>query len=87
MRDPPAYTVTPMAPRDQRNESWGGMATGWAITGTMIGGMAAWGGLGYLLDRLLGTQHVFVTAGFVLGAAGATYIVWLRYGRGEGDGS
>jgi F0F1-type ATP synthase assembly protein I len=83
----PAYTVTPMTARDQRNEALGGVATGWAITGTMVGGLAAWGGLGYLLDRLLGTQHVFATAGFLLGAVGAIYIVWLRYGRGEGDGS
>lgn len=87
MRKWAAYTVTPMTSRDQRNESWGGMATGWAITGTMVGGIAAWGGLGYLLDRLLGTPHVFVTAGIVLGAVGATYIVWLRYGRGESGGS
>ncbi len=76
-----------MTARDQRNQSWDGMAIGWAVTGTMLGGIAAWGGLGYLLDRLLGTQHVFVTIGFVLGAAGGTYIVWLRYGRGEGGGS
>jgi F0F1-type ATP synthase assembly protein I len=76
-----------MAARDRRNESWSGMATGWAITGTMVGGIAAWGGLGYLADRLLGTLHVFTTIGFVLGAVGAGYIVWLRHGRGEGGGT
>jgi F0F1-type ATP synthase assembly protein I len=76
-----------MAAGDRRNESWTGMATGWAITGTMVGGIAAWGGLGYLADRSLGTRYVFTTIGFVLGAIGAVYIVWLRYGRGEGGGS
>jgi F0F1-type ATP synthase assembly protein I len=75
--------TTDRRPRD----AWSGMGTGWAITSTMIGGIAAWGGLGYLADRLAGTQHVFVPIGFLLGAAGAVYVVWLRYGRGEGGGS
>lgn len=58
-----------------------------AITSTMIGGIAALGGLGYLADRLLGIEHVFLPIGFVLGAAAAIYIIWLRYGKGEGDGT
>ena len=62
------------------------MAVGWAVTGTMVGGIAAWGGIGYVADRLLGTSRVFTTIGFVVGAVGAVIVVWLRYGRGEGDG-
>jgi hypothetical protein len=50
----------------------------------MVGGIAAWGGLGYLADRLFGTDGVLFAIGAVLGAVGATYLVWLRYGRGEG---
>jgi hypothetical protein len=52
----------------------------------MIGGIVACGGLGFLIDRLLGTEHVFTGAGFVVGAVGAIYVIWLRYGRGEGGG-
>lgn len=63
------------------------MGTGWAITSTMIGGIATIGFLGYLVDRLLGTEHVFVAIGFVLGAAAAVYIIWLRYGGGDGGGA
>jgi ATP synthase protein I len=84
--EPPAYTVAPMTSRDQRKDAWAGMGTGWAITTTMIGGIAAWGGLGYLADRLLGTEHVLAAVGMVLGAGGATYLIWLRYGREEGGG-
>lgn len=73
-----------MTARPQRNESWGGMGTGWSITSTMIGGIAVWGGLGYLADRWLGTDGIFFAVGTVLGAVGATYLVWLRYGRGDG---
>ena len=63
------------------------MGVAWAIISTMIAGIAVVGFLGYLVDRLLGIEHVFLPIGFVLGAAAAVYIVWLRYGRGEGDGT
>jgi F0F1-type ATP synthase assembly protein I len=76
-----------MTGREQRHDSWAGMATGWTVTGTMIGGIAAWGGIGYLVDRLLETEFVFTTIGFIVGALGGMYIVWLRHGRGEGGGS
>lgn len=66
----------------RRNGAWSGMGTGWAITTTMIGGIAVWGGLGYLLDRVLDTESVATAIGIVLGAAAGTYIVYLRYGRG-----
>jgi len=70
---------------DQRRDSaWAGMGTGWSITSTLIAGMLAWGGIGYLVDRLLGTQ-VFAGIGIVLGGAGGVYIVYLRYGRGNRD--
>ena len=37
----------------RKSDAWSGMGIGWAITSTMIGGIATLGGLGYLLDRLL----------------------------------
>ena len=63
------------------------MGTGWSITATMIAGILVWGGLGYLVDRLVGTTHVFLAIGMVLGAAGSVYLVYLRHGRGEGGSS
>ncbi len=74
-----------MSPGTPRNDAWSGMGVGWAITATMLGGILAWGGLGYLADWLLNTGHVFTALGFVLGAAGGIYIVYLRYGRGDGE--
>jgi ATP synthase protein I len=47
----------------------------------MVAGVAVWGGIGYLIDLLAGTPHVFAAVGGILGAAGSTYIVYLRYGR------
>ncbi len=76
-----------MTSQQHHDDAWSGMGTGWAITSTMIGGIATIGFLGYLVDRLLGTEHVFVAIGFVLGAAAAVYIIWLRYGGGDGGGA
>jgi F0F1-type ATP synthase assembly protein I len=66
----------------RQSDAWSGMGIGWAITSTLIGGIATVGGLGYLLDRLLDTGSGFTALGIVLGAASAIYIVYLRYGRG-----
>ena len=71
-------------PQPQPDNAWAGMGLGWTITAHLVGGMAAIGGIGYLVDRLLGTDNVFTGIGFVLGAAGGIYAVYLRFGRGEG---
>jgi hypothetical protein len=59
------------------------MGAGFSIATTILAGMLLWGGLGYLLDRLVWDLKVFTALGFVLGAAGGGYIVYLRYGKGE----
>jgi F0F1-type ATP synthase assembly protein I len=66
----------------RKSDAWAGVGIGWAITSTLIGGIATVGGLGYLLDRILDTEFAITAIGFVLGAAVGTYIVYLRYGRG-----
>jgi ATP synthase protein I len=76
-----------MTGRDRDDGAWAGMGVGWAITGTLIAGMLAWGAVGYLADRLAGTGHVLTGIGIVVGAAGGIYLVYLRYGKGDGDGT
>ncbi len=56
-----------------------GAETGYAVIGTLISGMAVWGGVGWLLDRWLDTR-VFVPVGVVLGISVAIYLVVARYG-------
>lgn len=65
----------------ERDKSWAGLGTGWAITSTILAGILTWGGLGYVVDRLAGTSRIFTAIGFVLGAAGGIYLVYLRYGK------
>jgi ATP synthase protein I len=76
----PRYTLPAMAGPGNENP-WAGLGIGWAIIATLIAGMLVWGGLGYLVDRLVGTSHVFMAIGTVVGAAGGIYVVYLRFGR------
>lgn len=83
----PAYTVALMTADRGRGEAWAGMGDGWAITSTFVAAIGLWGGLGFLADHWLGSKPLFFVIGMVVGAAAGTYIVWLRYGRGERGGS
>lgn len=56
-----------------------GADTGWAVIGTMLSGMAVWGGVGWLLDQWVDTR-VFAPVGIILGVASAIYVVVARYG-------
>ena len=53
----------------------------WSIIGTLIAGVLAWGGIGWLLDRWLGTRYL-VAVGIIVGMAGAFYLIMKRYGSG-----
>jgi F0F1-type ATP synthase assembly protein I len=70
-------------PQPSRNDAWSGMGIGWAISATLLGGILVWGGIGYLVDGLVGSDRVFTVIGFLLGAVGGITIVYLRYGREE----
>ncbi len=71
--EPRSRPARPAAPRGS------GAETGYAVIGTLISGMAVWGGVGWLLDRWLDTK-VFVPVGIILGISVAIYLVVVRYG-------
>ncbi|WP_067910631.1 AtpZ/AtpI family protein [Actinomadura rubrobrunea] len=52
----------------------------WSIPSYLLSGMAVYGGLGWLLDRWLGTSAL-LPIGVVVGLALALYLVYHRYGR------
>jgi F0F1-type ATP synthase assembly protein I len=77
-----------MAARPDPNQHlWGGMSTGWTISGTLLAGILAWGGIGYLIDWLAGTPKVFTAIGMVVGAVSAIYLVYVTYGKDTGEGN
>ncbi len=58
-----------------------GSEVAWTIIGLLLSGVIAWGGIGWLVDRWLGT-NLFLPVGILVGAAGAFYLVIRRYGQG-----
>jgi ATP synthase protein I len=75
------YTSGPMAGEPSRGGPSGGEGMAWSIIGTLLAGVLVWGGIGYLLDRWTGAHGVFAAIGAVIGAAGAFYLVYVRYGK------
>ena len=57
-----------------------GAGAGWAVLGTLIAGMAVWGGIGWLLDRWLNTR-AFLPIGVIVGVASAIYLIVVKYGK------
>ena len=53
----------------------------WTIIAYLLSGLLVWGGIGYLLDKWLGTDQVFLLIGLLVGMATSIYIVYVRYGR------
>jgi F0F1-type ATP synthase assembly protein I len=56
-----------------------GAETGYAVIGTLISGMAVWGGAGWLLDQWWDIR-MFFPVGVILGMTVAIYLVVARYG-------
>ena len=52
----------------------------WSIVGYLLSGLLIWGGIGWGLDRWLGTTYL-VLVGMLLGVGASIYLVWLRFGR------
>lgn len=54
---------------------------GWSAVAYLIGGIATWGFIGWLVDRWLNLGGLATTVGLLVGAAGGVYMVVLRLGR------
>ena len=74
------YTARALA---GRSDGWSGAGTAWALTGTLLAGILVWGGVGYLVDRLVGFRWLFLPIGMLVGVSASIYLVYLRYGRDE----
>jgi ATP synthase protein I len=57
-----------------------GANQGWAAVAYLMGGIAVWGGVGWLVDRWVGTKGIFTAIGCVLGAVGGIYLVVRKLG-------
>lgn len=89
--DNPARGDVGARPARQPHEG-SGAETGYAVIGTLISGMAVWGGVGWLLDQWW-DMRLFFPVGVILGMTVAIYLVVARFapmppasgGRRTGD--
>jgi F0F1-type ATP synthase assembly protein I len=56
-----------------------GANDGWAVLSTLLGGLIVWGGIGWLVDKLLHT-HIALPIGLLVGMAGSLYLIVKKYG-------
>jgi F0F1-type ATP synthase assembly protein I len=80
MNDPDQQTGDPSGPGDPdaghpRLEE----AHMWNVVSYLISGPVMFGGIGWALDRWLGTAFL-VPVGILAGMAVSLYLVWFRYG-------
>lgn len=50
------------------------------MLGTLLSGLLVWGGIGWLVDRWLGTGFALPT-GMILGMIGSFYLIYKRFGE------
>lgn len=63
---------------DARTPPYADRGDGWTLAMELLTATFVWGGVGWLVDRWLGTAPVLMTAGFVLGNALGIYLIWVR---------
>lgn len=51
---------------------------GWTLAVELLTATFVWGGVGWLVDRWLGTDPVLMVVGFLLGNGLGIYLIWLR---------
>lgn len=61
-----------------RRGLWVGLDQAWGMSTELLAAILTWTGIGWLVDRWLGTSPWFVAFGALLGNACGLYLVWLR---------
>ncbi|WP_028646817.1 hypothetical protein [Nocardiopsis sp. CNT312] len=56
-------------------------ANGTTLVSYLLGGMAFWGGIGWVADRALGFSALFLPVGLIVGFAGAVYLIYAQHVR------
>ena len=70
--------------RDQ-GEAWRSASQAWDVIGLLLSGILVCGGIGWVLDRLVGFDgHVFLPVGMLAGMGLAIYLIYLKLGRLDG---
>lgn len=68
----------PTQPHQEQEAMSPRASDGWASVSTLLAGILAWGGVGWVADALLGFQALFLPVGMVLGLVGGVYLVYVK---------
>jgi ATP synthase protein I len=67
--------------RATRRGAWSGLDQSSIMGVELISATLTWAGIGWLVDRWLGTAPWFLAIGALLGNAAGIYLIWLRAAR------
>jgi len=67
--------------RTTRRGAWSGLDQSSIMGVELISATLTWAGIGWLVDRWLGTAPWFLAIGALLGNAAGIYLIWLRGAR------
>ncbi len=70
--------------RGERGAAWSGLDQANIMGVELIAATLTWAGIGFLLDRWLGTTPWLLVVGALAGNAAGIYLIWLRSNRMEG---
>jgi ATP synthase protein I len=62
---------------------WSGLDQASIMSVELMAAILTWAGIGWLVDRWLGTMPWFLAAGALIGNAAGLYLIWLRSAREE----
>jgi ATP synthase protein I len=65
--------------RPDSKQMWQGMGEAWTALSTLVSGIAVWGGIGYVIDRVAGTRPVLFVIGVLLGNFAGIYLIYVKY--------
>lgn len=80
---PPTTDVTSRAAssRSSRRGLWTGLDHASVMGMELMAAILTWTGIGWLVDRWLGTAPWFLAVGALLGNGAGLYLIWVRSGR------
>lgn len=67
--------------KPDRSELFADMDEGWTLSAEFVSAVLAWTGIGWLLDRWLGTDPWLVASGAMLGFVLGLYLAWHRINK------